>query len=76
MLFRSLCLFLLISVVISLIGLYCFIPEEKMNKLKLDNLTNSLLKKVDFDKKYNEKKDDQDGRFYINYINKWLGKVI
>ncbi len=74
--FNILCLFLLISVVISLIGLYCFIPEEKMNKPKLDNLIKSLINDALIANSDNEKKDDQDGRFYINYINKWLGKVI
>lgn len=76
--FNILCLFLFISAFISLIGLYCFIPEEKMNKSKGYNHTFPSIKENQIVQQDKEKIMEQERRFYINYINinKWLGKVI
>lgn len=74
--FNGLCLFLFISALISLIGLYCFVPEAKMHQLKLSTLPPSL----DSENQVNELEKQEENQISQQektfYIKEWLGKIV
>ncbi|MCX7338322.1 MAG: MFS transporter [Alphaproteobacteria bacterium] len=72
--FQGLCLLLFVAASISLIGLYAFVPEDKMLTLKLANNSSedfSLEEILAEEKKY-EKLDQKEKE---QFLKKWLNKI-